>query len=267
MRELMTENSLSLPLLESDRANNSFMAMLLFHHFLSPEDLAWLKSFDSHHLNEEEMKAMISAREVGAINNSTYRDINRNVDTLTASKQLKKLCDCGLLEKKGRGSATYYVITPQALKNWTTESFSGESNENRIKSGEFGDKSGDLGVKSGELGDKSGELGVKSGELGDKSGDTDAGHQEPIPDHISKILDSLGAKSKTVKLLDAIVKLLQWKQLSLVEIAKYVDRTPEHVRTAYISELLRADLIELTIPEKPTDPNQRYRYKNSNREQ
>ncbi|MCU0713990.1 MAG: putative DNA binding domain-containing protein, partial [Pirellula sp.] len=137
MRELMTENSLSLPLLESDRANNSFMAMLLFHHFLSPEDLAWLKSFDSLHLNEEEMKAMISAREVGAINNSTYRDINRNVDTLTASKQLKKLCDSGLLEKKGRGSATYYVITPQALKNWTTESFSGESNENRSKSVEL----------------------------------------------------------------------------------------------------------------------------------
>ncbi len=39
MRELMTENSLSLPLLESDRANNSFMTMLLFHHFLSRTDI------------------------------------------------------------------------------------------------------------------------------------------------------------------------------------------------------------------------------------
>jgi ATP-dependent DNA helicase RecG len=273
MRELMTENSLSLPLLESDRANNSFMAMLLFHHFLSPEDLAWLKSFDSHHLNEEEMKAMISAREVGAINNSTYRDINRNVDTLSASKQLKKLCDCGLLEKKGRGSATYYVTTPEALKNWGIDSFSLESSELSVKtgeldiiSGELSVKSGELDVKSGELDVKSGELSVKSGELSVKPGGSVAELQEPIPEDISKILDSLGGKSKSDILLDAIVKLLKWKELSLVEIAKYVCRTPEHVRTAYIFELLNADLIELTIPEKPTDPNQRYRYKKSRRD-
>jgi ATP-dependent DNA helicase RecG len=93
------------------------MAMLLFHHFLSHEDLIWLKSFEEHHLTQDEMKAMISAREVGAIDNSTYRDINREADTLSASKHLRKLCDCGLLSKKGNGPATYYVPTERALEN------------------------------------------------------------------------------------------------------------------------------------------------------
>ncbi len=113
MRELMDERGLSAPLLQSDRTGNGFMAMLLFHHFLSEEDLDWLKSFEEHNLTEDEMKAMISAREVNAIDNSTYRDINRDVDTLSASKHLRKLCDCGLLEKKGHGPATYYVPTPR----------------------------------------------------------------------------------------------------------------------------------------------------------
>ncbi|MFN9287168.1 MAG: AAA family ATPase, partial [Planctomyces sp.] len=94
------------------------MAMLLFHHFLSQDDIAWLKSFDQNSLTEDEMKAMISARELGAIDNSTYRTINREIDTLAASKHLRKLCDCGLLVKKGSGPATYYEPTERALENW-----------------------------------------------------------------------------------------------------------------------------------------------------
>lgn len=118
MRELMDEQGLSSPVLQSDRTGNSFMAMLLFHHFLSQDDLAWLKSFDQSSLTEDEMKAMISARELGAIDNSTYRTINREIDTLAASKHLRKLCDFGLLEKKGSGPATYYEPTDRALENW-----------------------------------------------------------------------------------------------------------------------------------------------------
>jgi len=118
MRELMDEQGLSSPVLQSDRTGNSFMAMLLFHHFLSQDDLAWLKSFDQNSLTEDEMKAMISARELGAIDNSTYRTINREIDTLAASKHLRKLCDFGLLEKKGSGPATYYEPTDRALENW-----------------------------------------------------------------------------------------------------------------------------------------------------
>ena len=237
MRELMTENGLSLPLLESDRANNSFMTMLLFHHFLNPEDLTWLKSFEAHNLNEEEMKAMISAREVGAINNSTYRDINRHVDTLTASKQLKKLCDCGLLDKKGRGSATYYVITSHALANWPTAVTADVTTS-----------------KPRELDDKPRELESKSGGLGGKPGDL-------IPPEISQILNALGGKSKPGAIVDAIVALLKWKDLSLSEIAEFVGRNQEYVRSNYMAELLRGDLIQPTIPGKPTDPNQKYRYK------
>ena len=49
--------------------------MLLFQRFPSQENLDWPKSFDSDGPTEAEMKAMISAREVEAIDNLTYRVI------------------------------------------------------------------------------------------------------------------------------------------------------------------------------------------------
>lgn len=36
-------------------------------------------------------------------------------------------------------------------------------------------------------------------------------------------------------------------------------RSPSHLRTGYLSPLLNAGLIELTIPEKPKSKNQQYR--------
>jgi ATP-dependent DNA helicase RecG len=48
------------------------------------------------------------AREAGAIDNAAYRALNK-VDTLAASAALRRLRDAGLLQQKGRGSATYYV--------------------------------------------------------------------------------------------------------------------------------------------------------------
>lgn len=45
MRDSMAEGNLSPPCFQSDRINNSFLVILLFHHFLSPQDVEWLNDF------------------------------------------------------------------------------------------------------------------------------------------------------------------------------------------------------------------------------
>jgi ATP-dependent DNA helicase RecG len=235
MRELMAESDLSMPLLQSDRTGNSFMAMLLFHHFLSQEDLEWLKSFDEHSLTENEMKAMISAREVSAIDNSTYRDINRDADTLSASKHLRRLCDCGLLEKKGRGSATYYVPTEKALENWHPDR-----------------KSSELESKSTKLETKSTKLESKSTKLGD-------GTAEAPPAEVQEVIALIGGKAARESALDAVLSLLKWRELSISEIAYYLNRTAGHVRKEYVTPLINSGMICPTNPDAPTDPRQTYR--------
>jgi ATP-dependent DNA helicase RecG len=114
MREMCEKAGLAPPLFESDRGQDQFVVRLFFHHFLGPDDLAWLARFKNLHLSEAEARALVVAREVGAIDNATWRDINK-VDTLTASQSLKKLRDAGLLQQKGRGSATWYQPTGKML--------------------------------------------------------------------------------------------------------------------------------------------------------
>ncbi len=110
----MQKMGLSPPLFESDRSRDLFTTIFLFHHFLGEEDLQWLANFRSLQLSDEQARALVFTKEVGAINNNAYRNINQ-VDTLTASASLRNLRDLGLLEAKNQGSKTYYLPTEQLL--------------------------------------------------------------------------------------------------------------------------------------------------------
>lgn len=108
MRELMLGRDLLPPTLESSRRPDQFVATFLFHHFLGPDDLVWLRRLTTETISDEEARALVFVREVGAIDNSSYRAINRT-DTLNASAHLRRLRDLGLVDMKGSGSRTYYV--------------------------------------------------------------------------------------------------------------------------------------------------------------
>src|SRR5690606_660373 len=90
--------------------NDLFVARFFFHHFLGEEDLQWLSRFRDLHLSDDEARALVMVREAGAIDNATYRDLNK-VDTLAASAALRRFRDAGLLSQHGRGSATWYRPT------------------------------------------------------------------------------------------------------------------------------------------------------------
>lgn len=108
MRELMVQHNLLPPTFESDRRPDQFVATFLFHHFLGADDLAWLRSLTTEPFSDEEARALVFVREVGAIDNAAYRAINRT-DTLDASTHLRRLRSLGLLVMKGSGSRAYYV--------------------------------------------------------------------------------------------------------------------------------------------------------------
>ncbi|MCH8479458.1 MAG: putative DNA binding domain-containing protein, partial [Wenzhouxiangella sp.] len=87
MREMCEQAGLAPPLFESDRGREQFVVRLFFHHFLGPADLVWLGRFKDLQLSDAEARALVVAREVGAMDNATWRDINK-VDTLAASQGL-----------------------------------------------------------------------------------------------------------------------------------------------------------------------------------
>jgi len=137
------------------------------------------------------------------------------------------------------------VITTYALESWHSE-----QNPNRLEI-----KPGELAVKPGELAGKPRDLAGKPGEMVSRND----GISTEIPHQIRKVLDGLGGKAKPHFVIDAIMSLLKWRELSLAELAAYLERNPEHIRSKYLSDLLRGDLIQQSNPEKPNDPNQKYR--------
>ena len=108
MREEMLKANLTEPLFESDREKDAFVVTLLVHHLLGPDDIEWLSRFSDCELADDEARALVIVREVGAINNAFYRTIGK-LDTLSASAHLRRLRDLNLLKQIGKGSATFYT--------------------------------------------------------------------------------------------------------------------------------------------------------------
>lgn len=108
MRKLMEQAHLAPPTFDSDRNSNEFTSRLLLHHFLNEKDVSWLNSFEAYDLADSQKQALIFVREVGAIDNLTYRQM-ADCDTLKASSELRTLKDFGLLSQKGKGKSTYYI--------------------------------------------------------------------------------------------------------------------------------------------------------------
>ena len=251
MRELMAANNLGAPTLESDRTGNSFLAILLFHHFLGEDDLQWLHSFQDVSLDEAEMRAMISARELGAINNTSFRSLNRDCDTLSASKHLRKLVDCGLLAKKGGGAATYYTPTDKAIANWPP------LRRNLSIATNLDPESTGLDAKKQPLDAKKQELDRKKQELDRKKQELDAKKQE-LPDAIRAKITEQGRKGDPNEISKLVLEILSLRPMTNAELANHLGRKPDYVRRTFLKPLLLAGRIRSSNPENPTDPNLKY---------
>ena len=111
MRRLMKEAGLMPPTFESNHEANKFTARLLLHHFLSKENMEWLAQYAEFGLVNEQKLALVFVREVGAIDNATYRQLDSSITHARSRLEIHKLCDLGFIEKKGQGRNTYYIRT------------------------------------------------------------------------------------------------------------------------------------------------------------
>ena len=115
MRRLMKEAGLMPPTFESNHEANKFTARLLLHHFLSKENMEWLAQYAEFGLVNEQKLALVFVREVGAIDNATYRQLDSSITHARARLEIHKLCDLGFIEKKGQGRNTYYIRTSKVV--------------------------------------------------------------------------------------------------------------------------------------------------------
>ena len=240
MRQLMDEVGLTPPTFESDRERNQFVVTMLFHHFLSPEDWAWLRQFQEIELSDEEAKALVFVRELGAIANAAYRAIN-HVAVLAASQHLRRLRNHGLLQQKGKGADTYYVPTEKLLVPWQTRS--GEP----ITSAPPVPPSSKPPGQSIQAEAQSIQPAPQSIQLAD------------LPEPLAIQVRSLGGRPKRDAMRAVIRELCAWRPLSADELATLLGRTRVHLVNEHLSAMLAAGALAHTIQNQANHPQQKYR--------
>ena len=77
--------------------------------------MEWLDQYAEFGLVNEQKLALVFVREVGAIDNATYRQLDSSITHARARLEIHKLCDLGFLEKKGQGRNTYYIRTSKVV--------------------------------------------------------------------------------------------------------------------------------------------------------
>lgn len=244
MRESMEHAGLTPPLFESDRGNDQFVARYFFHHFLGAEDIAWLSQFKDLHLNDDEAKALIVAREAGAIDNGTYRELTK-VDTLTASQALRRLRDAGLLGQKGRGSATYYVPTERLLNSGLSS-----------KPQPLSTKPEDLSTKTNALSTNLEDLSTQPS--GEQNVQRKALLNE-LPGALAAKIGAIGQRHPPEEVCNAIVAICRLRDWRAEELATLLQRNPRYVRNNYLRPLMRDKRLAMSNPGEPNDPHQAYR--------
>ncbi len=250
MRKLLKKAKLAPPTFESDRENNRFTVRLLLHHFLSEEDLEWLAGFEEFNLNDSQKQALIFVRELGAIDNTIYRQLS-DVDTLKASSDLRSLRDKGLLIPKGKGKFTYYVA--------------GKSLGNIVFIPEFTTEDHELITEGHELTTEGHELTTEDHELTTEDHElTTEDEKEKLQkefrnDLLSKITHLNRRVKDKSKLEELILEICAIRYFKISELALLLDKNENYLSRNFITPLVREGKLAYLYPNEITHKEQAYK--------
>ena len=283
MRRLMKEAGLMPPTFESNHEANKFTARLLLHHFLSKENMEWLAQYAEFGLGNEQKLALVFVREVGAIDNATYRQLDSSITHARARLEIHKLCNLGFLEKKGQGRNTYYIKTskvvslgerlrPQDERLLPQHGILGERlppQDKRLlpQHGTLGERlppqDERLLPQHGTLGERyQGEDERYQGKLGTFEEECMLKPREELVRELSKELqekvNNIGSRASRETVCQLLIDLCAFKPYSYEELASILQRSPKALKDKYLKPLRLANKLFYWIPEMINHPLQKY---------
>ncbi|MDX8430290.1 MAG: ATP-binding protein [Candidatus Algichlamydia australiensis] len=212
------------PIIETNRESNEFDLVLLPHHLVDKQDLEWLTQFAKVKLSDAERRALVLTREMGAITNQDYRQIN-GMDTLGASKALVHLRDLELLTMKGSGNRTYYILSN--LGRTPHISAINEGLTPHISAINEGFKALPEGFP-------------------------------PLSKELINELKSLKTRTSPEKVRRLIKALCSIQALQLAHLSKIFDRAPRYLRDKFLTKMIKAGELSYKYPDQPAHPKQAY---------
>ncbi|HAS3641326.1 TPA: ATP-dependent DNA helicase RecG [Vibrio cholerae] len=247
MRRLLEQSGLTAPVFISKIIENEFVATYLLHQLLGEEQLRWLAQFSSLRLTDNEAKALLIAKETGAVDNAGLRAIS-GLDTLSASQLLGRLHhQYHLLEQGGAGPATYYQLAQRVQNDDQLMLFSEENTS------DLGPNTSDLGSNTSDLGSNTSDLGSNTSDLSLVTGEFD------LPDELKRMIDALTPKARKESLWPVIVWLCSLRPYKAEQLAAQLSRKVGPLKNTHLNVLRENEgLIDYLYPEVVNHPNQAY---------
>ena len=238
--------------------------------------MEWLAQYAEFGLMNEQKLALVFVREVGAIDNATYRQLDSSTTHARVRLEIHKLCDLGFLEKKRQGRNTYYIRTSKVVS--LGERLRPQDERLLPQHGTLGEKippqSKRIPPQHGTLGEKippqHGTLGKKIPPQGEKippqHGTFEIESQpnsrnellRELPKGLQERVAKLGKWASREKVSQLLVDLCAFKPYSYEELALIIQRAAKPMKDKYIKPLRLANKLFYWIPEMINHPLQKY---------
>ena len=199
------------------------------------------------------MLALVFVREVGAIDNITYRQLNSDINNQRASLDLHYLCTKGLLEQKGQSRSTYYIAGEKFVNSRDGESLNSRVDEENSRANILDSRANKpLDSRAKEaLNSRGCVLNSRANEpLNSKAKHFSKGLEERIA--------KIGRRSQPEEMKELIIELCRLEPMSLIELASVLKRRSSSLRYLYINSLIKNHQLFYTIPEMRNHPDQKY---------
>ena len=220
--------------------------------------MEWLAQYAEFGLGNEQKLALVFVREVGAIDNATYRQLDSSITHARARLEIHKLCDLGFIEKKGQGRNTYYIRTSKVVS--LGERLRPQGERLLPLHGTLDER---LLPQHGTLGEKippqgkmyHGKHGTFEIESQPKSRNE---LLRELPKGLQERVAKLGKWASREKVSQLLVDLCAFKPYSYEELALIIQRAAKPMKDKYIKPLRLANKLFYWIPEMINHPLQKY---------
>ena len=213
--------------------------------------MEWLAQYAEFGLVNEQKLALVFVREVGAIDNATYRQLDSSITHARARLEIHKLCDLGFIEKKGQGRNTYYIRTFKVVSLGERLRPQGE----RLLP-QHGTLCERLLPQHGTLGEK---IPPQHGTFEIESQPKSRNELlRELPKGLQERVAKLGKWASREKVSQLLVDLCAFKPYSYEELALIIQRAAKPMKDKYIKPLRLANKLFYWIPEMINHPLQKY---------
>ena len=240
MRRLLNEAGLSAPVFVNHQIENQFASIYLLHQLMGEEQLNWVKPFADLALSDDEAKALILAKETGAVDNAALRAIT-DLDTLAASRVLTKLThQRGLLKQGGAGASTYYQLAALPEMPLFSETNTNEPGSDRT----------DLPADRDNLSMDRTDLPTDRTDL--------PADRTDLYLEVQRKISKLSQRPRKEALWPIVIELCMIEPQTVQGLAERLNRDVSRIKQNYINPMRQAGLLDYRYPEVINHPEQAY---------